>query len=160
MIRVTLMVLAFLLVCSCCRCLAGNPLSPLFRSRHDATMNDWERGSVVDGFGGDDPILTPASLNPVSFCVGSACLASYCVGSLCISSECLGSGCVGSTCLGSGCAASMCAASGCVGSMCGGSACAGKTLCIKVCGEGSGPTIVVDPSYDNLTCTWGPCRDQ
>ena len=159
MIRITLTVLACLLVSSSGTCFAGNPVSPLFSSRHDATMNDWERGGVPDGSGDDDPMWWPASANPASFCAGSLCLASYCVGSLCVSSECVGSGCVGSTCLGSGCAASLCGASGCVGSICGGSACVGATLCLKVCGDGSGPTIVDGPDYDNLTCTWGPCRD-
>jgi hypothetical protein len=160
MMRITLIVLAFLLVCSCCACLAEDPVSPLFRSRHEATMKDWERESAVEVSGGDAPVLTPASLNPFSFCVGSACMGSYCAGSLCISSECLGSGCVGSTCIGSGCAASLCAASGCVGSICGGSACVGPTLCIKVCGDDTGGTIVLDPNYSNLTYTWGPCRDR
>jgi hypothetical protein len=159
MIRITLVILACLLAFSCCTCVAGNPVSPLFRSRHDATMKEWEQGAAMSGSGGDDPIQTPVSVNPVSFCVGSVCLGSYCAGSLCVSSECLGSGCVGSTCIGSGCAASLCAASGCVGSICGGSACMAQTMCIKVCGDNSGPTIVVDPNYDNLTCTWGPCRD-
>jgi len=159
MIRTTLMVLVCLLVFSCCTCFAGNPVSPLFRSRHDATMKDWEQGAVEYGSGGDDPVPMVVSLNPISFCVGSVCLGSYCAGSLCLSSECLGSGCVGSTCIGSGCAGSMCAASGCVGSMCGGSACVGNTLCIKACGDDTGGTIVVDPNYNNLTCTWGPCRD-
>jgi hypothetical protein len=36
----------------------------------------------------------------------------------------------------------------------------GATLCIKACGEGSGPTIVEDPNYGNLTYSWGPCSDQ
>ncbi len=157
MIRITLMVLACLLVYSCSACYAGNPVSPLFRSRHEATMSDWERGGSADGPGGNDPTWWPASANPASFCVGSLCLASYCVGSLCVSSECVGSGCVGSTCLGSGCAASLCAGSGCVGSVCGGSACMSTTMCLKRCGDNAGPTTVQEPNYSNLTYTWGPC---
>ncbi len=156
--RSVLMVVVLVVGCTCCVCYAKDPQSPLFRARLEATMRDWENGGSPGAYGGDDPPLTPASLNPASFCLGSACLASYCIGSLCISSECVGSGCAGSTCIGSGCAASMCAASGCIGSICGGSACMGTTLCPKVCGDDTGPASTQGPDYGNLTYTWGPCR--
>ena len=157
MMRITLMVLVCLLLCSLGRGHAGNPVSPLFHARLEATKTDWERGEKVDGPGGTDPTWLP-SANPVSFCLGSVCLASYCIGSFCVSSGCVGSGCVGSTCIGSGCVASLCGGSGCVGSVCGGSACLGVSLCPQKCdGSGDGATNREGPDYNNLTYTWGPC---
>ena len=76
---------------------------------------------------------TPASVNPGSVCVGSACAGSVCVGSACAGSVCVGSACAGSTCGGSACANSGCGGSVCVGSVCGGSVCVGSscTRCRK-----------------------------
>ena len=151
-------------VCLLAACLqsgfGGDPVSPLFQARLDATMAEWERAGDAGDPGGQDPTWWPASANPVSFCAGSVCLASYCIGSFCLSSECVGSGCVGSTCVGSGCVSSLCAGSGCLGSICGGSACMGVSLCPKNCTGNDGAANADGPDYTNLTYTWGPCAGQ
>jgi hypothetical protein len=147
--RIALLVLGCLLTICLGNGLAGDPVSPLFQARLDATKAEWERGGEAGDPGGQDPTWWPASANPMSFCLGSVCLASHCVGS----------GCVGSTCLGSGCAASLCVGSGCVGSICGGSACLGVSLCPKKCHGNDGAANRDGPDYGGLTYTWGPCRD-
>jgi hypothetical protein len=157
--RIALLVLGCLLTICLGNGLAGDPVSPLFQARLDATKAEWERGGEAGDPGGQDPTWWPASANPMSFCLGSVCLTSYCLGSFCMSSHCVGSGCVGSTCLGSGCAASLCVGSGCVGSICGGSACLGVSLCPKKCHGNDGAANRDGPDYGGLTYTWGPCRD-
>ena len=157
--RIAILVLGFLLTICLQNSFAGDPVSPLFQARLDATMDEWERGGKAGDPGDQSPTWWPASANPVSFCLGSVCLASYCVGSLCVSSDCVGSGCVGSTCLGSGCASSLCVGSGCVGSICGGSACLGVSLCPKRCDGNDGAAGRDSPDYGGLTFTWGPCAD-
>lgn len=127
---------------------AGDPPSPLYRARLLATLARWERGTAVRAEEPEDPGWWPASLNPASMCVGSACPQSYCFGSLCAESLCLGSGCLGSTCIGSGCIASMC----------GMSACAGTTLCLRKCGY-AGPPNAIDPNNNGTTFVNGTCNE-
>jgi hypothetical protein len=157
--RIVPVVLLCLVVISIRSALAGDPVSPLFQARLEATMVEWERGATPQDRGDPEVGAWPASAHPASFCLGSACLSSYCIGSLCVSSECVGSGCVGSTCVGSGCASSLCAGSGCIGSICGGSACMGPSLCPRKCDGNDGATNPAEPDYGNLTYTWGPCRE-
>ncbi len=128
---------------------AGDPISPLYESRLAATLAEWELGGPVQVEDLGDPGWWPASLNPASLCVGSACLQSYCFGSLCAESMCLGSGCLGSACIGSGCIASMCGVSGC----------AGTTLCLKKCGYDGGPPNAIDPTDNGTTFVDGHCYD-
>jgi hypothetical protein len=111
---------------------AGDPLSPLYRARLDATLAEWESATpqTVD----DPPGGGPVSVQPMSFCVLSVCGASFCCGSVCVSSECIGSVCVNSACTVSGCVGSICFGSACAGSICGGSLCIGESLCIQKCG--------------------------
>jgi hypothetical protein len=140
-------VLPAVVLVACGAAEAGDPVSPLFAARLDATLAGWEAAAVPAGEDGDGEIpWWPASAQPASLCVGSLCVGSVCVGSLCVSSDCVGSGCVNSGCAGSGCVGSVCVGSGCVGSMCGGSACAGTTLCVRLCGRDGGPTMPRDPS--------------
>jgi hypothetical protein len=73
------------------------------------------------------------SLNPISFCAGSACLGSFCGGSACLLSKCAGSACANSTCVGSGCAVSACLGSSCGGSLCLGSGCLGSGCVGSAC---------------------------
>jgi len=84
------------------------------------------------------PVSTPVSGNPLSLCLGSACLGSVCFGSACAGSACLGSACsssacTGSGCVASGCAGSVCSSSGCAGSVCMGSACFGSVCLGSSC---------------------------
>jgi hypothetical protein len=140
-------VLPAVVLISCGVATAGDPVSPLFAARLEATLAGWEIAAVPAGEGGDGEVpWWPASAQPASLCVGSLCVGSLCVGSLCVSSDCVGSGCVNSGCAGSGCVGSVCLGSGCAGSMCAGSACLGITLCVRVCGRDGGPTIPQDPS--------------
>ena len=99
--------------------------SPLFARRLSVGIEDMDPPDDRLGAGIflRDPVSTPASVNPGSLCLGSACLGSWCLGSACLNSGCLGSACFNSNCLGSTCAGSMCGGSACVGSVCGGSAC-------------------------------------
>lgn len=125
---------------------AGDPVSPLFSARLEATLAGWEMAALRPAERADQEVLTwPASAQPASLCVGSLCVGSLCLGSLCVSSDCVGSGCVNSGCAGSGCVGSVCIGSGCTGSMCGGSACMGTTLCIRACGGYGGPPMLRDP---------------
>jgi hypothetical protein len=78
-------------------------------------------------------VESPLSLNPVSFCVGSACLGSICAGSACLLSNCAGSACGNSKCIGSGCAVSLCAGSACGTSACVGSVCLGSFCVGSAC---------------------------
>jgi hypothetical protein len=104
-------------------------------------------GSVADSGAPVESPNTPASLNPISLCLGSACLGSvcfgsFCAGSICFGSACTTSGCAGSGCLGSGCVGSGCVSSGCIGSVCTGSGCIGSvcvsTGCVgSACSSGS-----------------------
>ncbi len=126
---------------------AADPPSPLYRARLAATLDGWKKVPVqVREL--DDPGWWPASLNPASLCVGSACPQSYCLGSLCAESVCLGSGCLGSTCIGSGCIASVCGVSGC----------AGTTLCLKKCGYFTPPNAI-DPTQNGTTFVNGTCNE-
>lgn len=137
--------------------IAGEPVTPLYQARLEATLAEWEgRVRSVDPEI-EDPTWWPASLNPVSYCLGSACSQSYCIGSVCINSGCVGSGCVGSTCVGSGCVASICLGSGCAGSICGGSACWGPTGCPKKCGGYNNPPITNDPDNGGATFSLLAC---
>jgi hypothetical protein len=79
------------------------------------------------------PDQTVLSLNPVSFCAGSACLGSFCGGSACLLSKCAGSACVNSSCAGSGCAVSACLGSACATSLCVGSGCVGSGCVGSAC---------------------------
>jgi hypothetical protein len=124
---------------------AGDPVSPLFAARLDATLAEWEAAASVPDGGADGVLWWPASAQPASACVGSLCAGSLCVGSLCASSDCVGSLCVNSGCAGSGCVGSVCLGSGCAGSLCAGSTCAGTTLCVRVCGRNGGPPVPQDP---------------
>ena len=128
---------------------AGDPPSPLYRARLLATLAGWEAPTAVRAGDPEDPGWWPASLNPVSLCVGSACPQSYCLGSICAESICLGSGCIGSTCIGSGCVASLCGVSGC----------AGTTLCLKKCGYAGGPPNAIDPNNNGTTFVNGTCHE-
>lgn len=131
---------------SCGAVNAGDPVSPLFAARLEATLAEWDMAAATPVAWGDQMgVVWPASAQPASLCVGSLCIGSLCIGSLCVSSDCVGSGCVNSGCAGSGCVGSVCAGSGCAGSMCGGSACVGTTLCIRQCGSDGGPPIPRDP---------------
>jgi len=138
--------------------MAGDPISPLYQARLDATLAEWEMAATGAVGGGE--IGTeggPVSVQPFSFCLASVCAGSYCLGSACVNSDCLGSGCINSGCVGSGCVASVCLGSGCVGSMCGGSACVGTTLCVRQCGD-SGPPLPQDqdpppPTLSPRTCS-------
>lgn len=99
-----------------------------FFERPDTSFSPIDEGIIPN---------TPGSLNPVSFCLGSACGGSICLGSGCGVSYCFGSACGSSLCGGSGCAVSncggsVCGASVCVGSVCGISACAGS-ICASGC---------------------------
>lgn len=139
--------------------LAGDPISPLYQARLDATLAGWDMAAMgAGGVGEIDPEGGPISAQPFSFCVGSLCAGSYCFGSVCVNSDCLGSACINSGCVGSGCVGSVCVASGCVGSMCGGSACLGVTLCTRACGGDGPPTPQPPlppgrpPSYSPLNC--------
>jgi hypothetical protein len=75
----------------------------------------------------------PLSLNPTSFCAGSACLGSFCGGSMCLLSNCAGSACGNSKCVGSGCGVSLCGGSACTGSVCLGSLCLGSACAGSAC---------------------------
>jgi hypothetical protein len=118
--------------------LAGDPVSPLFQARLDATKAEWERGGEASNTGGQAPVWAPASANPQSLCTNTICFRSGCIGSACMGSACLGSGCAGSICYGS--------------------ACEGLSLCPKKCNGNDGAADRADPGYNNLTCTWGPCK--
>jgi hypothetical protein len=130
-------------------CLARKPASPLYGARLSATLEEWETKAEPPAGGADEPTWWPASLNPVSMCVGSACTQSYCFGSLCAESMCLGSGCLGSACIGSGC----------VGSVCAVSACHGETLCLRKCGHTGGPPNAIDPLNNGTTFVNGFCYE-
>jgi len=78
-------------------------------------------------------VATPASGNPISACLGSACFMSVCIGSACFSSTCFGSACFSSNCGGSGCITSGCVGSTCVGSGCAGSVCVGSICFGSAC---------------------------
>lgn len=127
---------------------AGDPISPLFQARLQATLAGWQAKPAVPEQDSCDPEWWPASLNPASLCIGSLCPQSYCFGSLCAQSICLGSGCLGSTCIGSGCVASLCGVSGC----------AGTTLCLKKCGY-AGPPNAIDPTGNGTTFVNGTCHE-
>lgn len=145
-IRPFVAVLPAVILIACGAADAGDPVSPLFAARLEATLVEWEMAALpVTDDGGEGVPWWPASAQPASLCVGSLCVGSLCVGSLCVSSDCVGSGCVTSGCAGSGCVGSVCLGSGCAGSMCAGSACIGTTLCIRVCGRDGGPPIPQDP---------------
>lgn len=94
-------------------------LSSIRLQQSEEQFDYFESNSIDDNY--EVVPCTPASVNPTSTCVGSAC-----VGSACTSSGCGGSGCVSSTCGGSACAGSVCGGSACVGSICGGSVCVGS----------------------------------
>ena len=127
--------------------LAGDPISPLYQARLDATLAEWEMAAMGAGsICEDNPDGVVMSAQPWSYCLGSLCAGSVCLGSACLASDCLGSGCIGSGCVGSGCVSSACVGSGCVGSICGGSACLGVTLCSRRCG-GDGPPVPQSPDY-------------
>jgi hypothetical protein len=120
---------------------AGDPWSPLYERRLEVGIIAMdhpapERLAGMAPFGRRDPVATPLSGNPVSFCVGSACSASFCVGSACLASRCVGSACLTSACGGSGCVVSLCGGSACAASVCGGSACLGSACAGSACGTG------------------------
>ena len=86
----------------------------------------------------------PASLSPLSGCLGSLCFGSLCLGSLCLGSICFATGCAGSSCVSSGCVGSVCTGSVCSSSVCVGSACV-SSLCAGECPDpcGDGPEIQI-----------------
>jgi hypothetical protein len=129
---------------------AGDIMSPLYSARLAATLAEWDAGLAAPVTDSGDPEWWPASLNPASLCVGSACPQSYCFGSICGESFCLGSGCIGSSCIGSGCVASVCGVSGC----------AGTTLCLKKCGYTGGPPNAIDPTQNGTTFVNGSCMER
>ena len=117
-------------------------------------------------------LVTPASLNPVSACVGSACFLSFCGGSVCLGSGCAGSiciiwcpgsgtatsGCAGSACSGSGCSGSACGGSYCVGSLCAGSGCTGSACAASNCVLSSCTASTCTSSYCmGSGCTTSGC---
>jgi hypothetical protein len=118
--------------------------SPLFARRLELGVGAMDRVQAPDVRMAyqivNQPDETVLSLNPVSFCAGSACLGSFCGGSACLLSKCMGSACANSTCVGSGCAVSACVGSACgtslcVGSVCLGSACVGSSCLTCATGE-------------------------
>ena len=145
--RISILVAAVLVVVVCHVFAVGSTGSPLYKARLEETLSQWERGSSCGASGGDDPTGWPASLHPVSYCLGSVCLGSYCLGSACLSSNCIGSGCVASLCLGSGC----------VCSACGGSSCLGVTLCVRQCGHNGDPTNTIDYGFGGMTSSSAAC---
>ena len=129
----------------------GDPWSPLYARRLAVGVismdrQEPERLAGLAPFGRRDPVATPLSGNPVSFCVGSACGASYCVGSACLGSRCVGSACVTSGCAGSGCFVSLCGGSACAASVCGGSACLGSACAGSACGTGCLLSVPGEPT--------------
>ncbi len=130
---------------------SGDPFSPLYARRLEVGIINMDppAGLLIAGgrpYARRDPVVTPLSGNPISFCLGSACAGSFCGGSACLSSKCFGSacfnsGCGGSACVvslcgGSACASSVCGGSACLGSVCGGSICAGSVCAGSACGPG------------------------
>jgi hypothetical protein len=120
---------------------ASEPFSPLFARRLEvgiAGMDRPDEDRIAAGrpFAEIDPVATPLSANPVSFCVASACMASFCLGSACMASKCLGSACLNSGCGGSACVVSLCGGSACAASVCGGSACLGSACAGSACAPG------------------------
>ena len=108
--------------------------SPLFARRLELGVRALDRtGEAVFQTAAMPRVMQPTetvlSLNPVSFCAGSACLGSFCGGSACLLSKCAGSACANSSCFGSGCVVSACVGSTCGTSLCVGSACLG-TACV------------------------------
>jgi len=140
MTRRFMLLMTTILILVCQVTLAGEPTSPLFQARLEATLRDWERGAQPELIDEQEPTWWPASVNPVSYCAGSLCLGSFCLGSACLASYCVGSGCTASLCLGSGC---LC-------SGCGGSACLGVTLCIKHCRDDT-PANMIDQNVGTTT---------
>lgn len=113
------------------------PYSPLFARRLELGIGAMDRGeepvyqAALQIY--DRSVETVLSLNPVSFCAGSACLGSFCGGSACLLSKCAGSACANSTCVGSGCAVSACMGSACGASLCVGSGCLGSACVGSAC---------------------------
>ena len=135
---VALLILACLPIFCLQSSFAGDPISPLFRARLDATMAEWERSGEAGGSSGEGAASWPMSASRESLCIGSMCMQSHCMNGRCLRSECIGSGCATS--------------------LCGGSACVGVSLCPKKCSGNDGAADRADPDYSNLTYTWGPCR--
>ena len=146
--RIAPLIVACLLSVCLGKAVAGDPLSPLFQARLEATMAGWQRGWDAGQAATQRRISRPGA-DSTSFCLGSVCQMSYCLESYCASSTCIGSACPGSACT----------ASSCVGTVCHGSACLGVSLCPKRCDGNDGAAGREGPDYGNLTYTWGPCRD-
>lgn len=123
--------------------------SPLFERRLEVSLESMDAPPERDLLAYTErlhrDVMSPISGNPLSVCVGSACIVSVCFGSACLNSRCLGStcivsGCGGSACVTSGCAGSACIASACAGSVCVGSTCLGSA-CLQCPGDTGGGVV-------------------